>query len=378
MASSRVIATRTTRPKSPLNQEAVMKRHSVSCSLCVLCLSFMLSACSRGTPTPKTVAVAYVAHSQSHSISIINIPADDTVSTIEIGDASATTGTLTASYPQNVAVSPDGSRAYVTDGSTSVWVVDTQTRAVVATIPAGTSPEGVVISPNGKSVYVTTVACGSQPCVGAVAVIDATTNTVATTIAIGKVSPSPLAGIAISPDGTRVYVGTVDGNEVVAIDTATNSIAATIATSNSGLADVAISPDGSRVYAAGWVTGTYSSTYYVDVINTQTNAMSARVLLGYQETPVRIAVTPDGGHAYVIGDAGHMWVVDTTLNALFGSITVSAGNLLNGLAFTPDGTRVYGTCGKVNSIFVLDVGSSVVTGSVPSNYPGGLAIASAN
>jgi len=265
----------------------------------------------------------------------------------------------------------------VTDGDTSVWVVDTKSQSVVATVPAGTSPEGVVISPNGKSVYVTTVACGAQPCVGAAEVIDTTTNAVTTTIVIGKVSPSPLAGIAMSPDGTRVYVGAADGNQVFAIDTATNSIAATIATANSRSADVAISPDGSRVYAAGWVFGPYNSTYYVDVINTQTNAVSASILLGNQETPVRIAVTPDGGHAYVIGDAGHMWVVDTTVNALMSTITVSAGNLLNGVAFTPDGTRVYVTCGKVNSIFVLDAGAGEVMASIPSNYPVGLAISGA-
>lgn len=354
-----------------------MKYHFVSCSMCVLCSIFMLSACGGGTPMAKTVAVAYVAHSQSHSVSVLNIPTDETVSTIEIGDSSVTTGTVKASYPQNVAVSPDGSRAYVTDGATSVWVVDTKSQSVVATVPAGTSPEGVVVSPSGKSVYVTTVACGAQPCVGAVDVIDTTTNAVATTIAIGKVSPSPLAGIAMSPDGTRVYVGAADGNEVYAIDTATNSIAATIATTNSGLADLAISPDGSRVYAAGWVVSTYNSTFYVDVINTQTNAMSASILLGNQDSPVRIAVTPDGGHAYVTGDAGHMWVVDTTVSALMSTITVSAGNPLDGVAFTPDGMRVYVTCGKVNSIFVLDAGAGEVMASVPSNYPGGLAISGA-
>jgi DNA-binding beta-propeller fold protein YncE len=109
-----------------------MKSYLVMCLMCVVCLSVTFSACS-STPMPKTLAVAYVAHSQSHSMSVINIPADETVSTIEIGDSSVATATLKASYPQNVAVSSDGGRAYVTDGNTSVWVVDTQSRAVVAT-----------------------------------------------------------------------------------------------------------------------------------------------------------------------------------------------------------------------------------------------------
>jgi YVTN family beta-propeller protein len=266
----------------------------------------------------------------------------------------------------------------VTDGNTTVWVVDTKSRAVVAVVPAGMGPEGVVISPTGKSVYVTTGVCSTSPCVGGVEMIDTTTNTVTATIPMTRAPGGAVAGIAISPDGTRVYVGAADGNELFAIDTATNSIAATITTSNTATVDLAISPDGSRVYAAGWVYGVYDSVYYVDVINTQTNATSASILPGNQETPMRIAVTPDGGHAYVTGDRGHVWVVDTTVNALLSTIPVSAGNELDAVAFTPHATRAYVTCGKVNSIFVIDAAGNDVIGSVPSDYPLGLAIGTAN
>jgi YVTN family beta-propeller protein len=354
-----------------------MKHHLVSCSTCALCLSFMLSACS-STPMPKTLAVAYVAHPSAHSMSVLNIPADETVSTIEIGDSSVGTATVKASYPQNVAVSPDGSRAYVTDGNTSVWVVDTQSRAVVATIPAGTSPEGIVISPSGKNVYVTAVTCGAPPCVASVEVIDTATIAVTATIPIGNTTSVQLSGVAISPDGTRVYVASGSSNQVWAIDTSTNSVAAVIHTANSGSADLSISPDGTRVYTAGWTLGPFVNSYFVDVIDTQTNAVSATILLGNQEPPVRMAITPDGGHAYVTGDAGHVWVVDTTLNALMSTIKVSSGNPLDGVAITPDGTRAYVTCANINTTFVLDTGAGDVTGALPSNHPGGVTISSAN
>jgi YVTN family beta-propeller protein len=355
-----------------------MKHHLVSCSTCVLCLSFMLSACSGGTPTAKTVAVAYVAHSQSHSMSIINIPADETISTIEIGDSSVTTGTAKQSSPQNVAVSPDGSRAYVTDGITSVWVVDTQSRAVVATIPTGTSPDGVVISPNGKNVYVTTVTCSTPPCASSVEVIDTATNAVTSTIPIGITTSVLLQGIAISSDGTRVYVASGIGNGVWAIDTSTNTVVATIHTTNVASADLSVSPDGSHVYTVGWTLPPFVDSYFVDVIDTKTNAQTATILLGNQDEPVRMAISPDGGHAYVSAEGGHVWVVDTTQNALMSTITVSPGNGLHGLAVTPDGSRVYVTCGNTNTVYVLSTATNEVLAAIPSNYPIGVAISGAN
>jgi YVTN family beta-propeller protein len=355
-----------------------MKYHFVSCSTCVLCSSFMLSACSGGTPTAKTVAVAYVAHPSSHSISVINIPADQTVSTIEIGDSSVTTGTAKQSSPQNVAVSPDGSRAYVIDGISSVWVVDTQSRAVVATIPAGTSPQGVVISPDAKNVYVTTITCGTPPCVASVEVIDTATNAVTTTIPIGNAPIVSLLGIAISRDGTRVYVASGNDNDVWAIDTSTKSIMATIHTTNSNSADLAISPDGSRVYTIGPIIGPFVDTYFVDVINTQTNAQTGSILLGNQDVAVRMAISPDGGNAYVTTELGRVWVVDTTRNALMSTITVAAGNLLYDVAFTPDGTRVYMTSENNNIVYVMSTSTGDVLAAIPSNHPGGLAISGAN
>lgn len=336
-----------------------------------------LGTTTTGQSTTPAIAYAYVAHSQSHSLSSIAIPADRTVSTVQIGSSSTGTATVQPSYPQDVVVTPDGKLAYVTDGVTSVWVVDTKTNSVVAVVPAGGAPGKLAISPDGKSVYVTTTLCATLPCVASVAVIDTTSNTLTSTIPVGKGPGAGLSGITVTPDGKSIYVAVTPGSNVLAINTANNSIADPIVTTNSGISDISISPDGRHVYAAGWVKGIYANTYFVDVIDTQTNNQSAAINLGNDDEPVRIAVTPDGSKAFVAGNAGLISIVDIVRNALVNTIGVSPGNALIGIAITPDGAHMYVSCGSTNTIYVLGTSGSAVLDAIPSNYPGGLIIHSA-
>src|SRR5215470_13460234 len=101
--------------------------------------------------------------------------------------------------------------AYITNqNSNTVSVIDTATNTVSATIPIGPSPLGVAVSPDGSKVY---VANGPD-----ISVLDTATNTVSATIPIG---PSPL-GVAVSPDGSKVYTTNELDSTVSVIDTATN------------------------------------------------------------------------------------------------------------------------------------------------------------
>jgi YVTN family beta-propeller protein len=70
-----------------------------------------------------------------------------------------------------------------------VAVIDTATNTVVATIPVGSGPIGVAIRPDGARVYVTNDNSDT------VSVIDTTTNTVVATIPVGS---GPVA-VAITP-----------------------------------------------------------------------------------------------------------------------------------------------------------------------------------
>ena len=97
------------------------------------------------------------------------------------------------SGPFGIAITPDGTTAYVTSGNVdNVTVIDMATNTVVGSpIPVGRRPRGIAITPDAATAYV--VNNGSYD----VSVIDLTTNTVTATIAVGD-DPQ---GIAITPGG---------------------------------------------------------------------------------------------------------------------------------------------------------------------------------
>ncbi|WP_281250436.1 YncE family protein, partial [Rhodococcus marinonascens] len=110
------------------------------------------------------------------------------------GTAAADTVTETISvggFPKAVAVSPNGSYAYVTSQNGSVSVIDTATNTVTGTIDVGRGPHAVAFNPNGSYAYVT-----SQN--GSVSVIDTATNTVTETVSVGAYPE----GIAVNPNGS--------------------------------------------------------------------------------------------------------------------------------------------------------------------------------
>src|SRR6516162_8536041 len=74
---------------------------------------------------------------------------------------------------------------------------------------------------------------------GNVSVIDTATNTVTATIPVGT---APFA-VAVSPNGGTVYVANQHSNNVSVIDTATNKVSATITVGREP-GGVAVTPDG--------------------------------------------------------------------------------------------------------------------------------------
>jgi YVTN family beta-propeller protein len=130
--------------------------------------------------------------------------------------------------------------AYITnfDATGTVSVINTATNKVTAAIPVGGFPFGVAVSPDGRRVYVANEGPPSQT----VSVIDTATNKV-----IANIGTRGSVGIAASQDGRRVYAANTGDQTVSVIDATTNTLIANVPV---GLFPygVAVTPDSRKVY----------------------------------------------------------------------------------------------------------------------------------
>ncbi len=148
---------------------------------------------------------AYVANLGGDTVFVIDTSTNNVIATITVGVD-----------PSGVAITPNGQFAYVTNSNTdNVSVIDTSTNHVIATVPVGAGPFGIAITPNGQFAYVANST--------SVSVINTSTNTVIATV-LAPLRPNE---IAITSDSQFAYV-TISIDEVLVIDTATNMIIATI------------------------------------------------------------------------------------------------------------------------------------------------------
>jgi len=152
----------------------------------------------------------YVGNSNSGTISVINTTTNAIVTTITL------TPCPNGCAPNKAAVSPDGTRLYVTDDFADVlWVINTVNNTIVTSVPLGTQsfPEGVAVHPDGSKVYVANLDVTGA---GQVSQIDADTNTVTTSARVG-VDP---IGVAVDAAGTNVFVVNFGDDTVTAASTA--------------------------------------------------------------------------------------------------------------------------------------------------------------
>jgi YVTN family beta-propeller protein len=220
------------------------------------------------------------------STSLIGTASDPVVATISFGTPGFN------QYGASIAIVQDGTLAYVVV-SGALHLIDTTTYEVLGSLAVGASPSQVVISPDGARAYVTSALGTNSLFGGQVVVVNTATNSILNTISLPGVLPNSLA---ITPDGARAYVaitevfadagiamGFVPDNHVAVLDLASGVLNGWITVPGVPAGGVAITPDGLRVYVA------MPGGDAISVIDTETDALVTAI--GVDAVPTGIAVS---------------------------------------------------------------------------------------
>lgn len=278
-----------------------------------------------------------------------------------------------ASGTRRLAQTPDGTRVYVnrTVAGGHVWVIDTRTRAANAlNIPV--TGRVFAVSPDGKRAY--------QPGTDVLNVFGADPASQSTYHQLlGTFSLPGINSIAFSPDGRRLYAttnGSPNGSLAV-LDILTgppylNQIA-TVTGLGSDLPGLAVTPDGSRVYVVNRIERTVST------INTSTNAEAFPRIVVTLANNV-IAIAPNGKRAYVNNTTTSPLTVidiDPQSGATYNTVLTSVATAISvaDIGVSADSSKVYTASRASGAVRVVDAATNALGAAITvPNGPNSLAV----
>lgn len=264
----------------------------------------------------------------------------------------STTINNTFGPPETWGIGIASNYAYVTDGWGSIAVINTKTNTILKTLSTG-GPEQVAVSSDGTNVYV----LGTT----GLTTINTATNQVANSLQISNGS-SILWDVALSPNGNYAYV-TAQNDTVQIVNLGTDKVISEVS-GITGAQSVAVSPDGSRIY----VSGTSSGALVTYIINATTDSVSGKIP---GVSPSSMAFAPNGKYLYMTNsNGGSISIVNTTTNLVIDNI--STGYFPSDIQVSPDGSYVYVTNYEGDSISVINTTTMSVAKTIDyvSNYTG--------
>lgn len=204
-----------------------------------------------------------------------------------------------------VVLSPNHQFAYVTEeAGAAVEVFDVSAGESLDIVDIPPTPSGIAISPDGTRLYV-----GHGNATHAVSVIDTGIPALIDSISVGQT----VSRLAISPDGQNLYLNNTRAGRVLNVNTSTKAIADSLTLGQANdlgveIRDIALSADGtrlvvslSRLFLGFDALGNSVPAFWggIVVIDTQTWEQTAEIFVG--ESVASIGLTPDGKTVYVAG-----------------------------------------------------------------------------
>ncbi len=186
-----------------------------------------------------------------------------------------------------------------------------------------------------------------------------------------------LGGLAVRPDGSRLYVVDVLGKRLAAVDLATGAVVKRVDLAAEPYGCV-VSGDGASVYVSSW------GGARILAFDAETLEPRGEVAVG--EHPNAMVQSADGARLFVAcANTNSVWAIDLASRTAKEQISVAlapdapAGSTPNALALSPDGGTLLVANADNNAVAVVDVsrpGASRVAGFIPTGwYPTGVTFA---
>ena len=271
--------------------------------------------------------------------------------------------------PMAMAASPDGKLLAIVHGGyakPTVKIVDLERLIVKATVPLEDAWLGLAWSPSGHRLY---------QAAGAVNAIDEIGLEKGRWKVLGRIALGPplkesfLGGLALTPDGRRLFVVEPFGQKIMSIDLETRRVERTTSLPSEPYT-CAVSPDATRVYISLW------GGSKILILDAATLQAAGEILVG--EHPNALALSRDGRRLFVAcANTNAVWSIDTAARKADEQISVALfpaspeGATPNALGLSPDGRRLLVANADNNAVAIVDVerpGASRVEGFVPTGW----------
>ena len=296
------------------------------------------------------VAVAYQGMTEAQIIRLKWTFADGTVASIPV-QAGVSSGLVLFSISAQIIAQSPGQLiklSYeVTTGtktqSSAIQELTFQAQGggLTETVDVGMAPHGISITSDGLRAFVTCQFSHS------VSVIDVRARKVIYTLF--NVNSAFLS--VLSPDNRRLYVGNFDGSSYTVIDTSTYRILSTVPIAGGNdLSGLAITADGSRLFVA------CTRNSFVSVHDTASGAVLGRVSVGVN--PFGVAVNPEQTQVLVASASVLDIISAGTRNALVARI--SGTNRPVQIAFSAGSPARYAYVSDVDGVLVVDLMSNLI------------------
>ena len=180
-----------------------------------------------------------------------------------------------------------------------------------------------------------------------ISVIDTRTNTLETTITVGK-RPR---GIGLAPDGSELYVALSAENTIAVIDPASLQLLRSFSSGDD--------PEAFDVHANGNIYISNEEDAKASVYNPRNGDLLAEIPVGIE--PEGVTISPDGSIVGVTSESSSMLhIITIPDHYLVGNVLVGARP--RSLTFSHDGSSAYVTSEINGEITRIDTSSFVVTG----------------